>query len=84
MNKVYVLTIEDVSDGTKIVDNLDIYADYSKAKQRFDSEVKEYLGDNDFFNYNVEHTTEHFVAYLKDNYSHDHIEIHIKECNIIK
>ena len=84
MDKVYVLTMEDVSDGTKIVDNLDVYSDYNKAKQRFDLEVKEYMNNNDFFNYYMEKTEDNFVVYLKDNYSHDHIEIHIKECNIIE
>lgn len=83
MDKVYVLTMEDVSDGTKIVDNLDVYSDYNKAKQRFDLEVKKYLDNNDFFNYHMERTEDNFVVYLKDNYLHDHIEIHIKECNII-
>lgn len=84
MGKVYVLTIQDVSDGTFLVDTLDVYANYDKAKHKFDDVVKDYLDNNDFFNYHMEHTEDNFVVYLKDNYSHDHIEIHIKECNIIE
>lgn len=84
MDKVYVLTIQDVSDGTFLVDELDVYANYDKAKHKFDDVVKDYLDNNDFFNYHMEKNEDNFVVYLKDNYLHDHIEIHIKECNIIE
>lgn len=84
MGKVYVLTVQDVSDGTFLVDTLDVYANYDKAKRNFDNVVKDYLDNNDFFNYHMEKNEDNFVVYLKDNYLHDHIEIHIKECNIIE
>lgn len=83
MDKVYVLTIEDVSDGTKLVDKLDVYSDYNKAKQRFDLEVKAYMNGNDFSNYTIHKSNNDFTVYEEDNYSKEHIEIHIKECNVI-
>lgn len=84
MGKVYVLTIRDVSDGVFSTDTLDVYANYDKAKHKFDDVVKDYLDNNDFFNYHMEKTEDNFVVYLKDNYLREHIEIHIKECNIIE
>ena len=83
MDKVYILTIEDVSDGTKLTDTLDVYANYDKAKQRFDLEVKDYINNNDFSNYCVNKSDNDFTAYEDGNYLEEHIEIHIKECNII-
>ena len=83
MDKVYVLTVEDVSNGTKIVDNLDVYSDYNKAKQRFDLEVKEYMNNNDFSNYHIHKSDNDFTTYEDGNYLEEHIEIHIKELNII-
>lgn len=84
MGKVYVLTIQNVSDGTSLVDTLDVYANYDKAKQRFDTEVKEYLDDNDFSNYIVDKSENDFSVYEEYEYLRNHIEIHIKECNIIE
>lgn len=84
MDKVYVLTLTDVSDGILLVDTLDVYANYDKAKHKFDNIVKIYLDNNNFFNYHIEKTEDNFVAYLKDNYLRDHIEIHIIEKDIIK
>lgn len=83
MDKVYVLTIEDVSDGTKTVNNLDVYSDYDKAKRQFDLEVKECMNDNDFSDYHIYKSDNDFTVYKDDNYLKDHIEIHIKKCNVI-
>ena len=83
MDKVYVLTVVDVSDNTTLTDTLDVYANYDKAKHKFDDIVKDYLNNNDFYNYHINRTKDDFVVYLKGSYSHDHIEIHIRECNII-
>lgn len=40
MGKVYVLTIEDVSESNMLVDTLDVYANYDKAKRHFNAIVK--------------------------------------------
>ena len=84
MDKVYVLTIEDVSEGTMIVDTLDVYANYNKAKHEFNIVVKNYLDNNDFSNYHIERTEDSFVVYLKDKCLSDYINIYIKERNVIK
>ena len=83
MDKVYVLTIVDVSGGTLLVDKIEVYCDYKKAKRQFDLEVKEYINNNDFSCYHVHKSDNDFTAYEDDNYLNEHIEIHIKECNII-
>ena len=83
MDKVYVLTIVDVSGGTELVNELEVYADYNKAKQKFDLEVKDYIDNNDFNNGHLHKSDNDFTAYEDGNYLEEHIEIHIKECNII-
>lgn len=83
MDKVYVLTVVDVSGGTELTNKIEAYIDYKKAKQQFDLEVKEYINDNDFSNYHVHKSDNDFTAYEDGNYLEDHIEIHIKECNVI-
>lgn len=83
MDKVYVLTVVDVSGGTELTNKIEAYIDYKKVKQQFDLEVKEYMNDNDFSNYHVHKSDNDFIAYEDGNYLEDHIEIHIKECNII-
>ena len=83
MDKVYVLTVVDISDGKELVNRMEAYSDYRKAKRQFDLEVKEYMDDNDFSNYHVHKSDNNFTAYEDGNYLKEHIEIHIKECNII-
>lgn len=83
MNTVYVLTIEDISGGTELTNKIEVYSNYKKAKQQFDLKVKAYINDNDFSNYYLEKSNNDFIAYENGNYLEEHIEIHIKECNII-
>ena len=83
MDKVYVLTIEDVDDGISLTNEIEVYADYNKAKQKFDLIVKEYLDHNDFSNYVINKSERDFSVYREYEYTRHHIEIHIIENNII-
>lgn len=83
MDKVYVLTVVDVSYGTELVNELEVYADYNEAKRKFDLEVEDYTNNNDFNNSRIHKSDNDFTAYEDGNYLEEHIEIHIKECNII-
>ena len=84
MDKVYVLTIEDTSGATLLVNKMEAYSDYCKAKRQFDLEVKEYMDNNDFTNYNVVKSDNEFVAIHKEEQHNDFIEILLTETNIIK
>ena len=83
MDKVYVLTIHDVTDGTVLVDFIEAYKDFEKASIRFEQEVKEYLQNNDFTDYIINRTNTMFQVYKNGDYYFEHVEINIKELNII-
>lgn len=84
MDKVYVLTLIDVSDGVQLTNKVEVYANYDKAKLRFDIEIQEYLDDNDFSGYIINKSENDFSVYKKYEYMRNHIEIHIIEKYIIK
>lgn len=84
MDKIYVLTIEDVDDGVFLTNKIEVYANYDKVKQIFDAEINEYFKNNDFADYIINKSENDFSVYKEYEYLRDHIEIHIKECNIIK
>ena len=84
MDKVYILTIEDIDDGVSLINKIEVYADYNKAKQVFDAEVKTYLEKNDFTEYVINKEENDFSVYIEHEYLLNHVEIHITEQQIIK
>jgi hypothetical protein len=83
MDKVYVLTLTDVSDGVLLVDKVEIYKDKDKAKRIFDAEINSYYENNDFTNYNVVKSDDEFIAIHKEEQYNDFIKILLTETNII-
>lgn len=84
MDKVYVLTLIDVSDGVQLTNKVEVYANYDKAKQIFDAEVNEYYKNNDFTDYNIVKSDNEFIAIHKEEQYNDFIKILLTETNIIK
>ena len=84
MDKVYVLTLIDVSDGVQLTNKVEVYANYDKAKQIFDAEINAYYVYNDFTNYNVVKSDNEFIAIHKEKQHNDYVKIDLTETNIIK
>lgn len=84
MDKVYVLTLIDVSDGVQLTNKVEVYTNYDKAKQIFDAEVNAYYENNDFTGYIINKSENDFSVYKEHEYLRDHIEIRIIEKYIIK
>lgn len=84
MDKVYVLTLIDVSDGVQLTNKVEVYANYDKAKRIFDAEVKEYIDNNDFSDYNIIKSDNEFITIHKEEQHNDFIEILLTETNIIE
>jgi hypothetical protein len=84
MDKVYVLTLIDVSDGVQLTNKVEVYANYDKAKQIFDAEINTYYAYNDFTNYNVVKSDNEFFAIHKEEQHNDYVKIDLIETNIIK
>ena len=84
MDKVYVLTLIDVSDGVQLTNKVEVYNNYNKAKQIFDTEVKEYMDNNDFSDYNIVKSDNEFIAIHKEEQYNDYVKILLTETNIIK
>lgn len=83
MDKVYVLTLIDVSDGVSLIDRVKAYRDKNKAKILFDAEVNAYYENNDFTNYNIIKSDNEFIAIHKEEQYNDYVKILLTETNII-
>lgn len=84
MDKVYVLTLTDVSDGVQLTNKVEVYDNYNKAKQIFDAEVKTYYEHNCFIDYNIVKSENKFIAIHKEEQYNDFVKIILTETNIIK
>lgn len=84
MDKVYVLTLIDVSDGVQLTNKVEVYANYDKAKQIFNAEINAYYEYNDLTNYNVVKSNNEFIAIHKEEQYNDYVKILLTETNIIK
>ena len=84
MDKVYVLTLIDVSDSVILVDRVEVYANYNKAKLIFDAEINTYYAYNDFTNYNIVKSDNEFIVIHKEEQYNDYVKILLTETNIIK
>lgn len=83
MNKVYVLTLIDVSDGVQLTNKVEVYNNYNKAKQIFKKEVDSYYENNDLTNYNIVKSDNEFIAIHKEEQHNDFVKILLTETNII-
>lgn len=84
MDKVYVLTLIDVSDGVQLTNKVEVYKDKNKAKRIFDIEINEYYKNNDFADYNIVKSDNEFIAIHKEEQYNDYVKILLIETNIIK
>lgn len=82
MDKVYVLIIRDISDGTLLTDEVHAFKNLNNAKKVLNDKIKEYLNNNNFKNYEIKQTDISFHAWEKENSIYEHITIDIVECKI--
>ena len=82
--KVYILMVEDVSDGTRYTNNIDVYLSFDTVKQEFDKLVKEYKEKNDFSHCDISESYNHFYVESKDSPLLDYLYIDIIEKTVIE
>ena len=79
MDKVYVLTIRDVSDGIVLTDSIEVYKDFNKAKENYDDAKSNYDDAGFHFNEDI-NPKNNFFSYYKYNSIENYIEIRLIEC----
>ena len=76
--------VEDVSDGTRYTNNIDVYLNYDKAKHEFDKLVAEYKEKNDFSHCDISESSNYFYVESEDSPLLDYLYVDIIEKTVIE
>lgn len=81
---VWVVTLEDVSDGIRICDNISIFYSLKKAKAYFRERVEFYKDDTDSDNtdYIIEEDDDSFELWKDGYWCSDHVSITLEKHNV--